>query len=98
MRTKYFVFVFAMFALLLAAPISAHADRLDMGTFTCSAMLAEHTDEIVTIVFWIDGLLSAASGDLVIDANALGSLAERLIEYCAEHQNMTVIDALSAVR
>jgi hypothetical protein len=47
---------------------------------------------------WLFGFSVARSGSHIFDANALGPFQSALMAHCAKHPNVTLIDALAAVK
>ena len=56
----------AVAAAFLCSPAASFAADMDMAKIKCSEFLSQKEDDIVTIVIWVDGYLSAKSGDTVM--------------------------------
>lgn len=97
MKAKVFVWALMVFALLLAAPVGAWADRLDMSKYTCGDMLEEAPDDIVLLVFWVDGYYSGKTDDVVVDSDALVALIEKLADYCSTNKKVKLFDAIKKI-
>jgi len=92
----------AAVCLAICAPAGAKekkgkADRyanVNMNRVTCKDMLEEpDTQAVKAVVIWIDGYLSAQSGDTTVDVNELKALAERLKGYCEANPSATIMEA-----
>lgn len=77
----------------LAKPAQAD-DKLDMGKVTCAEFLELDPEEIAYLYFWLDGYLSAKSGDLVLDPSTAESDVEELMKACRANKNSTLLKVL----
>ena len=77
--------------------------KMDMGALTCEDFLtgvAESGDDPATlaiVMMWIDGYLSAQTGDTVINFDDLEANTLKLVGYCKQHPKANMLDAAEAV-
>lgn len=83
----------------LIAPAAATAsDEIDMATYNCGDLFSEKESDVLLLIFWIDGYLSGKSGDMKVNADALGNLADRLITYCDKNRKVLIMKAVQNVK
>lgn len=83
--------------MMLLCPQTGWADdSVDMAAITCREFMDNINDEkeMTIILSWLDGYLSAKSGNTRLDDDWLESLATQLVEYCSAYPNRTVMDAV----
>lgn len=68
-------------------------EKIDMAELTCKQFLADQ-DGIVPTIFWVDGYLSHASGNTVIDPDELIANVKSIAEQCADEPDKKIIDML----
>jgi len=90
MRSKTFAAI--VFSALLA-PLAARAEPIDMSTVTCGALLTMNQDEVSFTLIWVAGYLAGTEEELSMDPDLLGGHVGRTVEYCQEHQEMSVLNA-----
>ena len=94
-----------LFGLLLAVALLsaswagvAQADKIDFNKFTCNQFveLAEGNDAetLAMLYFWLDGFVSAKTGDLVLDTSSVESDLEELLKQCKAKKNARVLSVL----
>jgi acid stress chaperone HdeB len=101
MRNTWLTLTLLCLALLLATPGEARkrgsSQNIDFGTYTCRSFLEEvaqgSEEDVGVVMMWIDGYLSGVSGDTVLNWKEFERFAERLVEYCAEHGSVRLLDA-----
>lgn len=85
--------LFAALALCLLAAPAARAAPIDMSTVTCAALLSMNQDEVSFTLIWVAGYLAGTEEETSMDPDLLGSHVGRTVEYCKEHQEMSVLIA-----
>lgn len=79
----------AFASLSFGAVTPAHAE-MDMANVTCNEITSE--EEAVYMVFWLDGYLSAESGDTTLSDDWINTLVNELHEACAANSNARLLD------
>lgn len=69
------------------------AIKFDMQDLTCKELLEMESDDMGTMLMWLDGYLSGVTGDTKFDSDQFGSFAGSLGEHCATNQSDKVVDA-----
>jgi hypothetical protein len=100
------VIIAVVLGLLFLSP-SAEAKKqmkqVDMGEMTCDDFVTgvtENADDpatIAIIIMWIDGYLSAQTGDTVVNFEDLEANTLKLIAYCKQHPKKNMIEAAEEV-
>jgi hypothetical protein len=73
--------------------------NIDMAKATCNDALEEKDRQALkAVLIWIDGYLSAKTGDTVVDAYQLQRLAERLESSCRANPSMLLMDAVKKIK
>lgn len=84
-------------AAFLCAPAVSFAEDMDMAKIKCKDFLSQKENDIVTIVIWVDGYLSAKSGDTVMGEEWMKKLSMNLAGYCKQNGDKTLMDAINAL-
>ena len=84
-------------AAFLCSPAVSFAEDMDMAKITCNDFLSQKEDDIVSVVIWVDGYLSAKSGDTVMGQEWMKKLSMNLASYCKQNGNKTLMDAIDAL-
>ena len=79
-------------ALCVVFPLTASAEKLDMGKFTCKALMELEGDEGAMVYFWLDGYVSHMTGNNVIDTTTIESDMQALMEMCQKNPGMKILD------
>ncbi len=79
--------------LCFAAPLAAHAEKVDMSKVTCAQMF-EDEDTATYMYFWLDGYFSAKSGNTVLDAGGVEQDMEALVQLCTPDPDKKILDLL----
>jgi acid stress chaperone HdeB len=69
------------------------AIKFDMKDLTCKELLEMESDDMGTMLMWLDGYLSGVTGDTKFDSEQFGSFAGSLGEHCAKNPSDKVVDA-----
>lgn len=86
--------VAAGFAAALAA--TASAKQIDMVTVTCAELAAYDQTSLFNHLLWVDGYMSAKSGQTVLDTDAIQAIAVKIVPYCQANAEALVIEAIPA--
>ena len=94
-----FAVVFALLVTLIVPGASFAAKKqvgtaIDMSKYACSELLAQDSDEMGTILIWIDGYLSGKTGDTTIDTKFLEELATGVGQTCKDSPNSKVLSVV----
>lgn len=85
----------AMFSIPAAASAS---DEVDVAKFSCREVLESESEEDLSYLFiWIDGYMSAASGNTKISDSWMEKLGTHIGEFCSENPDKTIMDAMKAM-
>ncbi len=71
--------------LSLLAPTAALAAEMDMSKATCNEVTNEQ--ELMMIVFWLDGYLTAKTGDTTLSTEWITELTASVIAACNKNPN-----------
>lgn len=89
---KSFLISVASLACLVAIPsIAQAAEKVDMAELTCKEFMAD-PDGIMPTIFWIDGYLSNASGNTVIDPAQMTQNVKDVAKECDGNPDEKVLD------
>ena len=69
------------------------AIKFDMKDLTCKELLEMESDDMGTMLMWLDGYLSGVTGDTKFDSDQFGSFAGSLGEHCAKNPSDKAVDA-----
>jgi hypothetical protein len=83
-------------AALLFAPLAspAQAEEIDFGKLTCEAFLELDEDATGLLYFWLDGYVSAKSGNTVMNTDGVESDVTELVKQCQANPKATVLKVL----
>lgn len=82
----------ASVACLVTLPtIACAGQKVDMAALTCKEFMAD-PDGIMPTIFWIDGYLSNASGNTVIDPDQMGQNVQDVAKECNGNPDQKVLD------
>lgn len=88
---------FVLAAVAAAAFVSpALADKIDMGAATCKEYTSLASADLGTYLTWLDGYMSAKSGDTVMDTDAMTALGTKLMEACKASPDEKILPAIDA--
>lgn len=75
---------------------AALAEEQDVAKIKCSEFV-QSGDNMPLLIMWIDGYLSAASGNTTMDDAYIDELGTKLGEFCGKNANATLWDAISSL-
>ena len=83
-------------AAFLAAPLAglARAESVDFSKVTCGEFVGLDQDDLTVFYFWLDGYLSAKSGNTVLNLDGVQSDMEELFKLCQANPRTPVLKAL----
>jgi acid stress chaperone HdeB len=82
---------------LLAAPMTAQAETIDLATVKCSD-LGTMDENASTFVFtWLLGYQSGTAGTTTMDLGAMEDLGKKIGEYCGANPDVGLLSATTAV-
>ncbi|HZC58154.1 MAG TPA: HdeA/HdeB family chaperone [Xanthobacteraceae bacterium] len=83
--------------LALVLPATAHAQvTVDIIKITCRQFLTGRVISTKSIAIWFSGYYNGKSGNAMIDMGTIRPNAEKVRDYCALHQDETVMKAVAA--
>jgi acid stress chaperone HdeB len=94
MKIRVFLFC-ALLALVLPATARAQV-TVDITKITCRQFLTGRVVPTKTIAIWFSGYYNGKSGNTMIDMGTIRPNAEKVRDYCALHQDETVMKAAEA--
>ena len=87
---KYFAAMLAAVALAWIVP--AHADDINLSTWTCKRFLDANSADVNVILAWLDGYYKEEDAPPVINTEQFVANAKRLGAYCAAHPDDYLIE------
>ena len=92
---KKFIFFFLLVLFCLTTPFAhaakkIQAQKLDMSKATCNDIALDDVNELVVLVSWIDGYMSAKSGDMVLDLKTIEENLEHIVKTCSEDKKFKI--------
>jgi hypothetical protein len=73
--------------------------NIEMAKVTCEDALQEKDKQVLqAVLIWIDGYLSAKSGNTMVDTVQLQTMAERLERSCRANPSMLLLDAVNKTK
>lgn len=79
------------------APAQARAEPVDMSTITCGQLAGMKQEEVGFILIWVMGYMAGLEEELSMDPDILGNTVAGTVAYCAEHTEMSVLNAATEV-
>ena len=73
----------------------ARAEKIDFSKVTCSQFLDFDGDDAAAFYIWIDGYVSAKTGNTVLDTGTIESDLEGLINICRNNPNKTILGMIN---
>ena len=86
-------FATALVVVTLAWMAPAHADDIDLSTWTCQRFLDANSADVSVILAWLDGYYKEENEPPVINTDELVAKAKKLGQYCAAHPDEDLIGA-----
>ena len=87
---KKLLAICALTMFCLSFPLAAQAEKFDMRKVTCADI--ENETDLLMIITWMDGYLSAKKGDMVVDSKTLEKNMEGLVDVCSEKPKQKIFD------
>ena len=76
----------------------AQAEKIDFNKFTCNQFVelaeGDDADTLAMLYFWLDGFVSAKSGDLVMDTDNVENDLNELLKLCKADRNSRLLSVL----
>ena len=80
-------------AVLLALIVPAHADDIDLSTWTCKRFLDANSADVNVILAWLDGYYKDVDDPPIIHTEDFFANSKKLRDYCTAHPDMGFIAA-----
>lgn len=87
--------LFSLLAIILlcaTAPLAASAEKLDMGKISCRDFMQMDEDALAYLYFWLDGYVSAKSGDTVLDTDSVENDLRAMLDACEDAPRKKLLD------
>ena len=83
-------------AVLLSAPLAgvAQAEKVDFGKVTCGQFIEFDENTMTMFYFWLDGYVSAKTGNSVIDTDAVEGDLTALLQKCNASKQSTLLKVI----
>lgn len=88
----------ALLALMAMPSLVKAEENVDIAKIPCNGFLELAEDEMAGFIFWIDGYLSAKSGDTTMNDAYIERLGTHLGTFCGNNPNKTLMDAIKAYK
>ena len=96
MFTKMLVVIASIVVLPAAAevqPSSAGPQDIDLNALKCGDFIKSDPEAARRIMFWLAGYYTYEDDTAIIAVGKLDGKERQLIQYCADNQNLSVLDA-----
>ena len=91
--------LFLLGTLFAASSASAIEEfNIDVATITCKDLLETDQDSAGAMILWVDGYMSAKSGDTRLSTEWIAKLSANLAAYCVVHPEKTLMDAINSMQ
>ncbi len=94
---KIFMTAVIMAMLSFASAGVAQAQDVDMGKITCKQFLDAEKGEMESMLFWLDGYISALSENTVMSEEWMIELGTHLASFCIKNNSATLLEAVDAM-
>ncbi len=84
-------------AAMLAGPLPAQTQQLDLATITCSDFINSDKQTIGLILMWLEGFYSDQDAKPIVDFDKMKSNGGKLGEYCGKNPGHSLITAAEDV-
>ncbi|GEM_PF-2656336 len=87
----------SLFAIMLGLSVSFSSyalDEINITDTTCEEAGEMNEDELIVLLIWMDGYLSAKEGVVMFDLEVVQALGESMSEYCEENPEDSLLRAL----
>jgi len=87
----------SLFAIMLGLSVSFSSyalDEINITDTTCEEAGEMNEDELIVLLIWMDGYLSAKEGVVMFDLEVVQALGESMSEYCEENPDDSLLRAL----
>lgn len=93
---KKFIMSAIIAAVFCSAPLAALAEDIDMGKITCQEFMDDE-ENMPMMIMWIDGYMSAASNNTILNDAWLERLGIHLGTFCGTTPSKTIMQAIEAM-
>jgi len=90
-------FATALVVVTLAAMAPAHADDIDLSTWTCQRFLDANSADVSVILAWLDGYYKNEDDPPIIHTGDFFANSKKLKDYCGAHPDIGFIAATDAL-
>jgi acid stress chaperone HdeB len=80
-------------AIALAWIVPAHADDIDLSSWTCKRFLEANSADVNVILAWLDGYYKDEDDPPIIHTEDFFANSKKLKDYCTAHPDMGFIAA-----
>jgi acid stress chaperone HdeB len=90
-------FATALVVVTLAWMAPAHADDIDLSTWTCQRFLDANSADVSVILAWLDGYYKNEDDPPIIHTGDFFANSKKLKDYCGAHPDIGFIAATDAL-
>jgi hypothetical protein len=88
----------AAFACILFVPaLHAQTSNVDVAKMTCKEFVALPQERASAVTTWLDGYYTEEDDPKLIEFDAISASAEKLINFCKQNPNATLLSASESV-
>ena len=83
--------------LLFVPALHAQTSIIDAGKMTCKEFVALPKERVSAVTTWLDGYYTEEDDPKLIEFDAISATAEKLIDFCQQNPNATLLSASEKV-
>jgi hypothetical protein len=87
----------AIACILFVPTLQAQTSNVDVGKMTCKEFAALPTERVSAVTTWLDGYYTEEDDPKLIEFDAISASTEKLISFCKQNPNATVLSASESV-
>ena len=87
----------AIACILFVSALHAQTSTIDVGKMTCKEFDALPRDRVSAVTTWLDGYYTEEDDPKLIEFDAISASTEKLISFCKQNPNATVLSASESV-
>ena len=72
-------------------------ETVDMAKITCAQFLTGQVSDSLSLSIWLNGYYSGTRHNTVVDVSALKQHQFDMLNYCTQHRDMNLMEAIEAV-
>jgi hypothetical protein len=87
----------AIACILFVPTLQAQTSNVDVGKMTCKEFDALPKERVTAVTTWLDGYYTEEDDPKLIEFDAITASAEKLINFCKQNPNATLLSASESV-